>query len=108
MGLTVGLLEQLRHDIPTIVLRSGSATYIGIGQAGEVVRWLAARGHQVIGLEGFSCDGTAIRPSLEHIADLSDAQGPEAATRAAVTILDEWRGSIEWIDIESEPGPPSV
>jgi hypothetical protein len=87
-------------DLPVVVLWSGGAHYVGIGRAAEVVRWLGERGYGVIGMEGFSCDGSTVRPSPAHIADLSHVLETGAAERAAAAGLAKWKGSVEWIDLE--------
>lgn len=100
MGLTLELLKQMSGDVPVIVLWSGGANYVGIGRATEVVRWLGERGYGVIGMEGFACDGSALMPSPAHIADFSKMLETGSSARAAAAVLGEWKGSVEWIDLE--------
>lgn len=99
MGLTEPALQQLLAETQAIVLRSGaSAWYVGIGHVEAVLQWLQARGFRVEGLEGFTCDGSSIRPVESYVADLSDLES-DAVAEIASRILADWSGTVAWVDL---------
>lgn len=98
MGLTGEALEQMQVATGALILRSGgSAWYVGIGHASQVLRWLHDRGYRVMGFEGFVCDGCRVRPVEGCVADLSDAPAGDYVN-AAHLVVAEWEGHVEWLD----------
>lgn len=99
MGLTEHALQQLLAETNVLVLRSGTrAWYVGIGHVEAVLHWLQRQGFRIGGLEGFTCDGTSIRPVESHVADLSDLESDDVLAIAS-QVLASWSDAVEWVDI---------
>jgi hypothetical protein len=100
--------DQLRAEllvaVPAICLLSGTnGVHFGIGQARAVADWFADRGFIILGFEGFRCDGAAIEPLAEFIADFSSIAGSaehraNAAREAALRVLPLWSGTVEFVE----------
>ncbi len=99
MGLTEHALQQLLIETDALVLRSGArAWYVGISHVEAVLQWLQSRGFRVEGLEGFTCDGSSIRPVESYVADLSDLES-DAVMEVASRVLADWSDSVAWVDL---------
>jgi hypothetical protein len=99
VGLTEHTLQQLLAETQALVLRSGAgAWYVGIGHVELVLQWLQSRGLRVEGLEGFTCDGSSIRPVESYVADLSELE-PDAVAAVAARILADWSDAVAWVDL---------
>ena len=104
MGISDGQGAELLTSLPVMrLLSSGGTIYFGIGQAEEVAAWLADHGVIILGVEGFACDGKAIQPLTDYIADFSAIEG-ERSERLAVSrqatakILSQWSRDVEFVD----------
>jgi hypothetical protein len=98
------LRAQILAAIPAMCLLSGdSGTYFGIGRAPDIATWLADHGMLILGMEGFRCDGKAVEPLTDYIADFSSladsgADKIDAGRRAALIVLRQWSDDVQFVE----------
>ncbi len=79
------------------VLVSGSSVYVGRGCLEQAIEFCRSNGLVIVGMEGVKTDGSAIMPTMEFIADLSEIDGQwqervVASSDAASLIAVQWSG----------------
>lgn len=94
MEIVRDFLSQMTGTNRGLFLLSGDKVYVGLGYASEAVRFFADRSAVILGLEGFSTDGTHLKPLLDFIADF-DLRGRSAdrgklSSEAALRTLAVW------------------
>ncbi|SRR6266851_3518604 len=90
-----------------LFLQSASKTLVGVGTAGEAVKWLHDRQAVILGFEGFRTNGFALTPLLEYIADFSTIEGSRAervarSAEAALRVLANWQRGPEFVEFVYE------
>lgn len=79
----------MQLGVPFFWRGPGTMLVAGSGLA-DVLRELGARGHQVIGLEGFDMVSPKIHPRLDLIFDADRPKNPDARTFSAGWPTDVW------------------
>ena len=89
------------------VLVSGSSVYVGRGCLEQAIEFCRSNGLVIVGMEGVKTDGSAIMPTMEFIADLSEIDGQwqervVASSDAASLIAAQWSGLTGFDFVEFE------
>jgi hypothetical protein len=94
----------VRAELKGQCLCSGSYRYPSVQAMYEALDEVAARGFEVIGLEGLNTDGIHVIPSLDHISNFSSIVGSrsdrvEQSVAAARMLLKRWEGGVQFVDV---------
>jgi hypothetical protein len=94
-------------------LVSGESTYVGRGCLRDVLEFCVENHFVILGMEGFTTDGSSIIPNLDFIADFGEIEGGwneqvRSAGAAARSVADRWQvlDGFEFVDITAVTQEP--